>query len=62
MQCESSSYPVSFVVTDPKVEVSKVKVEKHCFSHYKGDFEKHVLSTLFFVERWNMLGRRSDAI
>ena len=38
----------SYVVTDPKVEVFKVKVEKHCFSHYKGDFEKHVLSTLFF--------------
>ena len=48
MQCESAAYPVSFVVTDPKVEVDKVKVESTSFRHDKEVFEKHVLSTLFF--------------
>ena len=39
---------VSYVVTDPKVEVDKVKVESTSFRHDKEVFEKHVLSTLFF--------------
>ena len=62
MQCESSAYPVSFVVTDPKVEVFKVKVESTVIAITKAVSKSMCSQLYFFVERWNMLERRKVAL
>ena len=62
MQCESAAYPVSFVVTDPKVEVFKVKVESTVIAITKAVSKSMCSQLYFFVERRNMLERRKVAL
>lgn len=52
----------SYVVTDPKVEVFKVKVESTVIAITKAVSKSMCSQLYFFVERRNMLERRKVAL